>query len=324
MLKRNDQRNPFNPNAGAKNMTPIGWWDEFRDGPFILEPWMLQSQAYLHLEVKRDLIPWLRWACDTPEKSNIPLRYSRVFFDEEKLQKKIKDPDFISKCRSPHALGIYDATAIDLKKHIKYSLEHDWEGIPALHDWKAISSGTYTIGAGKDYSTYNAFVADITTQTGNLTGRVDGSSTISSNTFMSHDMANFDITIDSANAHGGDQTAADVLTVDHNNNGINMTTLMSNEGTVTITGFRINRSTAGSSSAKLGIIGSNYTGEMIIHHMFVDGGGLAGSGISADNQTPVHKVYSNLIWDCNDYGFWGPGTAAGSMEVEIEYTIMNF
>lgn len=171
----------------------------------------------------------------------------------------------------------------------------------------AITSGTYTIGSGGDYATLNAFVADLGTQTGDITGRLISSSTVASNTFMSHDMGGFNLYLDADNDHGGDQTAAYVMTIAHNNNGINpASSVMSNEGMIEISGFRMNRTVAGSNTTKSLIAAFNFSqGDMNVHHMFIDGGGVAGNGIGDKNfATVTHQIWSNLIWDCGYDGIF--------------------
>ena len=188
----------------------------------------------------------------------------------------------------------------------------------------AITSGTHTIGSGGDYATLNAFTSDIGTQTGNLTGQFISDSTISSLTYFSHDMANFNMTLEADNDHAGVIADAHNITIANNNNGIHPAgALMTNEGDFEIKGFRMTRTVAVSSSNKSLIAMHTYPGNYRVHHMFLDGGGVNGNGINIKERGPNERqVWSCLIWDCNFQGIRKEGGTGGDYEIE-NVTIRN-
>jgi len=188
----------------------------------------------------------------------------------------------------------------------------------------AITSGTHTIGTSGDYATLNAFTSDISTQTGNLVGQFISDSTVSSNTFFSHDMANFNLTLEADNDHAGVITDAHNITIAHNNNGINPTGSMSNEGDFEVKGFRMTRSVGGSNTTKSLVVMFNFTGNMYTHHMFLDGGGVNGNGVGiVDRASNDRQLWSCLIWDCGYDGVYkSTGGVGGDFDVE-NVTVRN-
>ena len=106
------------------------------------------------------------------------------------------------------------------------------------------------------------------------------------------------------------------ITVAHDNNGINTTGLMSNEGDFEVCGFRMTRSVAGSNATKSLAYQNAFGGaSWQVHHMFFDGGGLAGNGIGYRSQADTRQAWSCLIWDCSGDGLYYDG-GTGSFDCE--------
>jgi len=188
----------------------------------------------------------------------------------------------------------------------------------------AITSGTHTIGSGGDYATLNAFISDIGTQTGNLTGQFISDSTVSTAAFFSHDMANYNMVMEADNDHAGVIADAHNITIANSSNGIHPAgSPMTNEGDFEIKGFRLTRTVAVDSANKSLIAMHTYPGNYRVHHMFLDGGGVAGSGINIiERATNERQVWSCLIWDCDYQGIRKENFTGGDFDIE-NVTIRN-
>jgi len=280
-LKRNDQYNPLQKNGGLKHLMPCFWHDEATTGEFILNPKKLQSEAFTHMEVDRALLPWLK-AIMEPIEGVIPgqiIRDRQLFFLEDELSTALKNADLKSKWRSPDTMGMLDAKTVDFQKITKAALEQEWTEGNKYRDVKAMTSGTYLVGpdVGDDYANAAAAAADAGTMVGNLTFNANGNFTDTALANFSNASGGFVLTFGSNIAHGGDVTAAPVMTVNHNSHGIAWN--VTGGGNHIESGFRKTRSTNGSNSTRGLLIGTNSGCLIAARDMWYDGGSLTGAGV---------------------------------------------
>jgi hypothetical protein len=283
---------------------PVFWWDESVQGELDLTYSRLQTEAFLHLIVNRDTIPWLKEIC-SPEldsEENI-IRERKYVFRDSKFKLLVDDLDIDAKIKSPNFVPVIDVTQKNLTGYVKRSKDLDWSKKKPKRDVKAVTSGTYTFGTASDYANGVAAAADAGTQTGALTFNIN--SDISDNALVNftHNSDGFDFSVGSTSPHGGDVTAGYVYSVAHSSHGIAMN--LTGAGLYNISDFYIKRTVSASSTTRGLVINTNSGSPTFIHEMFLDGDGLGGAGLTMTNNNTAYDraAYNCVIWDC-DFGIY--------------------
>ena len=305
-LKRNDQYHVLHKNRGHKNLMPVFWHDEAVHGEFDLITERLQMEAFVHLVVSRDSIPFLKLMVE-PELDPLGniIRERKYFFKPNKFEKLVGNKDILSKIRSPDFMPVIDVTDKNLMDFVDVAKSIDWNKFQPQEDVKAVSSGTYNYGGGGDpYAKLSACIADTAQLTGDLTFNINADITETSQVSDFTDANGFDMTYGAANTHGGDVTAAHTITVAHNAHGF---VLYSYFGTGHLNhrlkGFKLERTTAASDSGKA-LVTNNSFEVFTVSDMYLNGGGLTGNGlIATNNEVAITRVATGcVIWDCANDG----------------------
>ena len=309
-LKRNDQYNPKQKNAGHKHLMPIFWWDESVQGELDLTTSRLQTEAFVHLIVNRNLIPWLKEIC-TPvsdgleESSGLAInekfkRERKYVFKDSIFKTLVKDNKIDSKMAGPGFIPAIDVTDQDLTKFVKHSENIDWSRKRPKLDVKAVTSGTYTFGTGggDDYVTASACAADCGTQTAELNFNMNSDVTETATATFNHDDGGFDLNIGSTNPHSGVVTDGFTQSVGHS--GINFRLDVTGAGTAYVSDFYIKRTVTVSSANRALIWVQSSASSAVIHDMFLNADGFGGVGLYLYNSNAAYDrwAYNCVVWDC--------------------------
>lgn len=303
-LKRNDQYNPEKKNSGCKHLMPVFWWDESVQGELDLVYPRLQTEAFVHLIVNRETIPWLKEICqpELDENENI-IRERKYVFRASDFKNLVNDLNIDEKMSGPNFLPVFDVSEKNLTFYVKRSIDFDWDNKEPKLDVKAVTSGIYTFGSGSDYANLVAAAADAGTQTGALTFNINSDISDSSLANFTHNSSGFDFTVGSTSPHGGDVTAGYVYSVAHSSHGIAYN--MSGGGLYHISDFYIKRTVSAANTTRGLIINTNLNSPIFAHEMYLDGNGLGGSGLNMSNNNVAYDraAYNCIIWD-NDIGIY--------------------
>jgi len=300
-LKRNDQLNVFKKNTGAKHLMPIFWHDETTMGEFNFTD-RLQTQAFLHLELPRDSnIDFLRELVSSEQPDgdiDTILRAHKYRFNESDFISSLGVTDLSAKLKSPDHMPLIDGSPLNLQNIAVRSILTDYSKIESSHDIKAVTSGTFTVGGGggEDYAKLSAAAADSGTQTGTLTFNINSDFTETSSADFNHDAASNTLIIGATNDHGGDITAAHVMTGGHGG-GLLFLNLTNPGSGNEVKNFRIERNTA-ASSANIGSLnsGSPAMALDVFGMYFTTLATITGTAIRANTEaTSVSRYWNNLI-----------------------------
>jgi hypothetical protein len=184
-----------------------------------------------------------------------------------------------------------------------------------VKDINAWVGGAVTVGSAGTYATWVALAADIGTFTSNGTATMISNLTQVAQATFTNTIGIYDMVFN------GDQN---LLTISHSGSGINWQSEGSSTGNK-VMNFKTRRLTNGLATVRAAFefasIGNTHT--INIHHNRIDGNNLTGAGIRPGDGTVILNIYSNIIFDCGNYGmFFSGGTGNASNKYE-NLTVLN-
>jgi len=190
---------------------------------------------------------------------------------------------------------------------------------PEIQDLNAVSSGSYTVGSGKDYSTWATAVSDIANLTGNLTFTQETDLTATSEGFLTESLNGYDLTFTSDTPHNGDFSSGWVTSLNYST-GTMIWISCEGSGNFYANDLNIQAITTTSSNQvfRTATISSSFNG--FIHDIIFDANDLWGNFLTFVDSTPVFKVYNLGILDPTSSGL-NAGTSSGSNTVFENITI---
>jgi hypothetical protein len=136
---------------------------------------------------------------------NSNYRKSKKYLDWLDIENELHDLFFEEKIHSPDKIDCIDGETYNLIACFKDSKDYDFSSRELITDFRAISSGTYTIGGdvGDDYSTLTTAFADLANLTGDLYLIHTSDTTLSSFTSVDIDLNGYTLIVGSDTPHRG-------------------------------------------------------------------------------------------------------------------------
>jgi hypothetical protein len=238
---------------------------------------------------------------DTLNIKHVDYRERAGTLDLDAVATEIGDPDLLTKLRSKNPYDILDATS----KNISETLVKDSRVIPLqdVSDLNAVTSGSHTIGTAKDYATITAYFADVGTLTGDITGTVETSMTLTANSLWGVTMGSNDANLLTNTAHSGDPTAGNIITTTYTG-GQTIDIRGTRTGTHTIDGLSFKWGTTPGSNRYMiqDAVGVAINNSTIKNCMFDGEERSNASGIYNNNPTSSSIKANNIGWGLN-YAF---------------------
>ena len=257
---------------------------------------------YNHLELFKSLI--------IPEDFTSFDRYSNLYrngsgyFVLEELEGLAGTPGLVESWKGSGTVDVIDLRGADYVSLIKYTKNLTMESFDP--DNNVTTGGLQTIGSGGDWATYNVLDADMDTLTSDLTPRIISNVTEVATVNMQFQTAPFDVIFDSDDNHLGDVLGGWELSIAHSSHGLSIQPPSTSEvSIITYKDFSIKRTVAAANN-NLYLLRSVLIGVLTkvkYRNMFLDGGGLAGSGVFA--QQVAIEMDRLAVRDCNGSGYTG-------------------
>lgn len=290
---------------------PIEWGHDEIQEMMHFSPWM-QTVYQITIHSREEKAEYLEGLEEIGPKDiygefirgHVDHRVSKKMLDIDKLKNVSKDVDIDVKLKSGKHQDKIDCRAN--KKIAKDTSSATF--FPHIPDLRVITSGNYSHGTAGDYSDIIALLADINS------GSVDGTfnftqisdESLSSAITMNQDYGAFDANFLSSAPHGGDITAGWTIS---SSSGTNLLTCQAQTGATGIIdfgGISIVRSGGASALANIFLDGRRAGTEVRFHDLFVDGAGVAATGIIfrsiGGGAGAKVKMYNNSIRDCTGNG----------------------
>lgn len=231
-------------------------------------------------------------------------RNSSGYFVLEDLESLSGITGLVDSWKGPGVVDVINLRGADYVSLIKYTKNLTMESFDP--DNNVTTGGLQTIGSGGDWATYNALDADMDTLTSDLTPRIISNVTEVATVNMQFETAPFDVIFDSDDNHLGDVLGGWELSIAHSSHGLSIQPPSTSEvSIITYKDFSIKRTVAAANN-NLYLLRSVLIGVLTkvkYRNMFLDGGGLAGSG--AFTKQVALEMDRLAVRDCNGSGYIG-------------------
>jgi len=254
------------------------------------------KSVYILMEVDRKYKPLIR-------ERILPIdgRDRGGYLDINSLGKKFSstiEADWRAKGKP---VDVVDGRFLELDKLIRNPLEKTFEKI--IPDFNATDGGTKTVGgAGQDFPTLELLRDDLTTLISLLRANVETAITETGPVALTTNMGDFDFIVSTTLSHGGDPTSGQLITIAHNDHGIQPFTISQSNGDFIVENLKMKRTVAGSNANKALLKLQSWQGDIIARNMFIDGNNLQGKGFDIASAGTSNCVYSSWAYDCGTGG----------------------
>jgi len=160
----------------------------------------------IDLDLKDSLPKWMAPRGNIANSINYRARSKQIFLDS--LEKKAGYEGYVKDLRSTKSVPIIDAQLFITKDDFKSTAIRG----PPMPDSNAVSSGTYTVGSGGDYTDWPAAAADVANQDDDLRFDQISSFSLAAQSTFSQNLAGNTFTLSSTADHLGDPTKGNVTT----------------------------------------------------------------------------------------------------------------
>lgn len=259
------------------------------------------------------------------EKDKETYRIRTMMLDFKKLGSLIGNKDIESQLRAQGA-NVPTINLTSYRTNSVVGLFHDAKDHkltdPKIPDKNAISSGNYTIGVSKNYSTLTSAWADLDNLQGDLNFDLQTAITQTVATSGSAVLHGHTLSHTSNYKHYGDPTR-DVNLVSVNYNASMCRLEFEGPGTLTFSDWYMKRVTTETpgSSADFKLQNTDIALDIYFSNIMHDGNGLINGCLYSYDVTPTIYLKNFKVWDCNDAGFYIENGNANSVYENI--TIYN-
>lgn len=188
-----------------------------------------------------------------------------------------------------------------------------------VKDVNVVTSGSYTVGSGGDYATWNAAIADIGNLTGNLTFTQISDVTETSASLLTETLGGFTLRFTSNTGHKGDPNKGWVTTWTIDNHMIDFQP--SGGGTIEVDSLVVVASANKTAGVFAFVFNANtVTSTGNFHDNIIDGASKTNTrGFAVNDADWTLNAWNNVVTDC-DIGYWSITASTYTIE---NNTILN-
>lgn len=233
-------------------------------------------------------------------------RLRKAFIDLAALETSLGIPSLEAALRGKGSVDVLDCTGLTAAV-LKDAKNYTGSG---HSDHNAVSSGSYNIGSGYDYTTVSAAYADVAALTGDLTFTQKAGTTEVSRPYTTAASNGYTFKHTSDIDPLGDPTnTSRLISIGHD--GFGLSPDLTGSGAVTLEKLYVKNTVTLNSAYHAVSLGSTaLTGTMSVLNCMVDKGAQQGGGITAGNSSASLRMVNCVVWDqsANQGGifFWSP------------------
>lgn len=224
------------------------------------------------------------------EVEDINYRRTPGYIDYKAIKLLIGDQDLETKLASQNPYEIVNADSINFNEQlILDSTKRDF--YQEIKDFNVVTSGSYTVGTGKNYSDWGAARADTGNQTGNLTMTQETDCTITTDGIFIQTVGAYDFTMTTDTAHLGKPTSGRITSINMVT-GLGYNNLGANTGSVYVS--ELNLKNIWTSASAGNCFRNRSTADVYVENVIIDGGGYNKHGYWTQ-QVTANATSKNII-----------------------------